>query len=323
MLYEKVPRYKVNLDEGPDRRWNEIMDRYQHRCKKVLSLVDSLLGNFINRFLLKTMINYYADKFFYIEELRAISERGEIPLDKLLIMQLCYEMFASCTSIIINDNDGTIHYRTMDWDMKELVDLTIIIDFMRNNEIVFTATSWAGYVGVLTAAKQNVCSIAVNYRRMNDGILENFRHSINGSWPIGFLIRHILEKETKFNKISEIMEKAPLISPCYISLAGVSKGSGLIISRTRNNSDKCEKLTVEDNDFLVQTNIDNDRINDASVENIMYSIERLQKVISLMKNYNNNNLMNMFNVWPIINDTTIYVSVMEAATGINKSMIVI
>jgi len=317
--FKKVPRFTVNLNETAEIRWNEIIATYFFRLKKVLSLIDEIISNTFTRTILRLLVTYYANNVFYIEELRAISKRANIPVDKLIIMQLCYEMFAACTSIIINEDTETVHYRTMDWEMRDLADLTIMIDFVKDDEKLFTATSWAGYVGVMTGVKQNVCSIALNYRRTNDRIIENFRQSVSGAWPIGFLIRHLLETETSYDRIESCLKNSRVISPCYVTISGPKLGQGSIISRTRSGTDKYKKLSMINHDYLVQTNIDYDRSTDPTVPNIVHSIERIQKVNEIMKKYkginNSKDLIQIFNEWPIINETTIYITTMRASTG--------
>lgn len=41
----------------------------------------------------------------------------------------------------------------MDWDMPELQAITIEVEFQRNYNTHFVATTWAGYVGILTGIK--------------------------------------------------------------------------------------------------------------------------------------------------------------------------
>lgn len=258
----------------------------------------------------------YSNKVFYIDELRAISTKSGIVLEKLIILQLCYELFACCTSILINENDKIIHYRTMDWEMPELKDLTIDVDFIKNGKHIFSATTWAGYIGVMTGIRFGVCTVALNYRRSSsDGsILTNFNKSISGSWPVGFLIRHLLETEDNYDNIKMYLSNSALISPCYLTLGGVKAGEGVIISRTRDNVDKIQTLGPLNHDFIVQTNIDYDKETDNSVPNIMYSQQRIHVVKNIMKNYDETNdlktIVQRFNVWPIINETTVYVTIM-------------
>lgn len=79
--------------------------------------------------------------------------------------QVAYEAFAACTGVVVDGEAHPLHIRTMDWDMPALAALTIEVDFVRAGAKVFTATTWAGYVGVLTGVRPRGFSVAVNYRR--------------------------------------------------------------------------------------------------------------------------------------------------------------
>jgi len=314
--FKTIPKFKIDLDEAPENRWNAVVKAYKNKFDGVMNVMDKLLEGFMGT-ILSWVTWYNSDRVFYIEELKAISEKSGVALERLIILQLCYELFACCTSVLINENDKIIHYRTMDWEMPELKDLTIDVDFVRKGHIIFSATTWAGYVGVMTATKPDVCTVALNYRRLGDGVLTNYTKSVNGSWPVGFLIRHLLETENDYNKIKGYLSHSPLISPCYLTIGGSKAGQGVVLSRTRESVDKIQNLGQADKDFLVQTNIDHDREIDPTVSNIMYSTQRIDNVKKIMKKYvktfDLNNVINTFNVWPIINESTIYVTVMCCA----------
>ena len=57
-----------------------------------------------------------------------------------------------CTSIVAEALDGTIlHGRNLDFSATNILqDLTIIVDFQRRAKTVYTGTTLAGYVGLLT-----------------------------------------------------------------------------------------------------------------------------------------------------------------------------
>jgi hypothetical protein len=105
-----------------------------------------------------------------------------LPLGQLVLLQLVYEASAACTSIIVPQDpakvscpiaphprlDSTLivhvrvcvcsrgqasapqHIRTMDWGMEFLRPLTIEVDFVKGGRTQYLATTWVGYVGVLT-----------------------------------------------------------------------------------------------------------------------------------------------------------------------------
>jgi hypothetical protein len=311
--YIQVPRFKINLDDNPEDRWDHIINIYKTKFDGIMKVMDNLLQG-INGTALSWLTWMYSDKVFYINELRGISEKAGIELEKLIILQLCYELFACCTSVIINENDKIIHYRTMDWEMPELKELTIELDFIKNGKHLFRATSWAGYVGVMTCIKPNVCTIALNYRRIGDSVLTNLNKSVTGSWPVGFLIRHLMETENSYDKIKDYLSHSALISPCYLTIGGVRTGEGVVLCRTRDSVDKIQTLGKTNHNFLVQTNIDYDYETNKSVANIMYSQQRIRLVKNIMKDYDKTNdlktIIQRFNIWPIINETTVYVTIM-------------
>lgn len=318
--YTLVPKFTVNLDLKPEKRWNDIIDTYKTKFESVMIILDDMINNFgFAGIILKWLTWFYSEKVFYIEELRAISKRSRVKLEKLIIMQLCYELFACCTSILINEGDNILHYRTMDWEIPELKDLTIEVDFTKDGKKIFSATTWAGYVGVMTGIKPDICTIALNYRRTGESILTNYNKSINGSWPVGFLIRHLFETENNCDKIKGSLINSSLISPCYLTIGGAKSGDGIILCRTRDKTDKMQIIGSNDHDFIVQTNIDHTKEFDNTCENIMYSQERIGIIKSIMEEYRTVNktekLVQQFNEWPIINNTTIYVTTMCCSTG--------
>lgn len=313
--YRSIPRFTVNLDEKPENRWNDVINEYKTKFNDVLNVMDRLLQGF-TRTALTWLTWFYSEQVFYIDELKAISAKSGIELEKLIILQLCYELFACCTSILINEGEKIIHYRTMDWEMPALKDLTINVDFVKNDKHIFSATTWAGYVGVMTGIKPDVCTLALNYRRSADSgsILTNLNKSINGAWPVGFLMRHLLETEISYDKIKNYLSNSSLIAPCYLTVGGVKSGEGVILCRTRDKTDKIQVLGNNDHDFIVQTNIDYDKEYDNTVPNIMYSQQRIQSVKNIMQDYGETNnvkfIIQRFSIWPIINETTIYATVM-------------
>ncbi len=111
------------------------------------------------------------------EELEGISKQSGLPLGKLVALQLTYEASTCCTSIIVpseRDNQAPHHIRTMvilivsyvfqDWAMDFLKPLTIEVEFQSKGITQYIATTWVGYVGVLTGMRPFGYSISVNFR---------------------------------------------------------------------------------------------------------------------------------------------------------------
>jgi len=70
-------------------------------------------------------------------------------------------------SLLLGSTTNTIHQttgRTLDWDLLALKELTIEVEFHRGGKLLFVSTTFAGYLGVLTAASPHKFAVAVNHR---------------------------------------------------------------------------------------------------------------------------------------------------------------
>lgn len=314
--YTQVPIYKVDLDSPPQERWVEISLAYKDRMTSAVSYIKKILGS------ASSAVGWIAWIFsgyvFYIDELRGISRSTSIPLEDLIIIQLCYEAFACCTSVIYDKTTKPFHYRTMDWDLPALRDLTIQVEFVKNKRVLYRASTWAGYVGIMTAVRKNIGTVSLNFRRTDTGsVLNNLYSMIGGSWPAGFLIRHAIESADSYDQLVNFLSNSDLISPCYFIVGGVKRGSSAVLMRDRNTVRKIKMADVQ----YVQTNIDYDKI-DADVPNILMSRERIQKVHDIIGSgleadaiKSDADILSLFDTPPIINYETVYISVMRCDTG--------
>lgn len=105
-------------------------------CKTFLASLSKTLGNTLFSIFTTTGAVYYS------QELQAVATQAEIPVGLLAIVQLSYEFFACCTSIIKEDaNKVPHHIRTMDWEGDILRKMTIECAFQRKGKTIFTASS--------------------------------------------------------------------------------------------------------------------------------------------------------------------------------------
>merc|ERR1712000_611097 len=172
---DNIPKYKVDLDLDPKSRWTEIINDHAeafHAVNKIINeeMLETLGGfkkSLADLVLKGTLKSANAiGSVYFSEELKAISKLSNLPLEKVIALQLVYEASTCCTSIVVNHKDGKspIHIRTMDWAMEFLSPLTIEVEFFRNKKLLFRATTWAGYVGVLTGSKPSQFSASINFR---------------------------------------------------------------------------------------------------------------------------------------------------------------
>jgi len=56
----------------------------------------------------------------YVKELEGIAKVLGVNVNKLILGQLMYEMFAACTSTAFKFGENNCHFRSMDWGMDYL-----------------------------------------------------------------------------------------------------------------------------------------------------------------------------------------------------------
>ncbi|CAG8463649.1 11785_t:CDS:2 [Acaulospora colombiana] len=218
-----------------------------------------------------------------------------ITLGWLALMQYIYEASAMCTSIIIQPNNdtgittrhkkkyqclGPLHIRTMDWAMPFLRPLTVELVYHRNKKPLYIATTWIGYLGVLTGMRLvpredgeesflGAYSVSVNYRSClgtsNSTYFQKFiRQAIfRRAYATGTLVRHVMEHNSVYSDAVNALSKMPIIAPCYFIVAGSEYNQGTIITRGRD-CDKDYKKSIdsvylwelEKQGTICQTNMD-------------------------------------------------------------------
>lgn len=119
---------------------------------------------------------------------------------------------------------------------------------------MFVASTWCGYLGVLTGMKSHGFSVSINYRSGKGQVADNFAAGKEGGWPVGFLVRNVLETESSYEGALRRLREAPLMAPTYMIVAGVHPGEGICLSRTRDGiKDTCQQTLKKP---ITQTNVD-------------------------------------------------------------------
>lgn len=83
-----------------------------YNLKTLLDEMNDVLGGGIWATFAKTFLNMLFNVFtnsgavYYSQELKAVAEQANLPLGLLAFMQLSYELFACCTSIVKENCDG-------------------------------------------------------------------------------------------------------------------------------------------------------------------------------------------------------------------------
>lgn len=203
----------------------------------------------------------------YAGEVIGCANAMQIPFGWATLFQLGYELSEACTSIVAQDIDGTIwHGRNLDFGIgmgftETLKENACQIDFTKGGKTLFTATTFAGYIGVLSGMKTNAFSITIDTRFYPEGISQVFYEIIaaieeKNASLVAFLSRRTLEDVDNWNDAVYSLSNGELISDVYYIVAGVSANQGAVISRNRTDAADVWILDNPSRWFEVETNYD-------------------------------------------------------------------
>ena len=109
--------------------------------------------------LLKAFFAMVKSNAEHMREIESVATLIGVTTAKLMILQYCYELVSACTSVVVNSgkSTGEVPYcaRNMDWEFEWLSPLTIQLDVIKQNKLLYKSTTWVGYCSVLTAVKPN------------------------------------------------------------------------------------------------------------------------------------------------------------------------
>ncbi len=269
LFQNDCPTYTINLDKPEEERWAHIVPDFKDKIHLATKLADDMLGQTAQSVLVPLLgVACKTNAVLYCNELKGIARDTGIEVGRVLMLQLAYEAFAACTSVVVQGPRHPIHIRTMDWDLPELKALTINVVYKSRGRIVFRGTTWAGYIGILTGMKPRSFSVSINYRRTRQcsespamAFSKNIYRCIAGYWPIGYLVREVLTSQKCYSDAVIEFQNSELIAPTYITICGTKKHEGAIITRDRSAgvraTDNHITRLVDGN--LVQANMDHHR----------------------------------------------------------------
>jgi len=192
--------------------------------------------------------------------------------------------------------------------MLFLKNITIGLNVKKGTEIIGKVTTWLGYVGFLTATNiPDNYTISINYRRTKEisigALAKNLYRTIMMKWPIGYLVRHIIQHGFNIAEAKKNLECAELISPCYITIY-VPNHQSYIITRD------CTKSINTRSNELIQTNCDWNK----TEPNILWSLERAKMIKDIQRiidQYDGmpspDDILGLLLKHPVLNEETIYV----------------
>ncbi|KAF3479549.1 uncharacterized protein GIQ15_06525 [Arthroderma uncinatum] len=185
------PTFKIDLSLPPSQRYKALASLYRFKLKSLVDIFNELLTGlfgtgsikWVHRVAPVLLKRLYTDE--ETEEIKGISEATGIGLYILVSLNVFLDLLMGCTSGAAltkhqQDLDAKmLHFRTLDWDMDELRQLIVKLEYIRSSEsdtALATSVTYVGFVGVLTGVRKGL-SISLNFRPCHDtsSILANYR----------------------------------------------------------------------------------------------------------------------------------------------------
>jgi hypothetical protein len=133
-----------------------------------------------------------------------------------------------CTAGILTHPElGMLHYRTLDWDLKQIGASTRIFRFHKGKRI-FVVIGILGLAGALSGMLPGAYSISINYAPSVKDPGFDFG-------PL-FLLREVLEECDTYGEAVSCLKSTRLSSNVFFTVCGAKRDEGCIIERTRNSS---------------------------------------------------------------------------------------
>ncbi|XP_071099644.1 N-acylethanolamine-hydrolyzing acid amidase-like [Haliotis cracherodii] len=313
--------YDVDMDSPADTRWSKVLNDYTQFVPNLLATIRQLVPVEvipIAELIADDIENLIPSPF--AEELLAVADGfGMLPGDTIAL-NILYDLTAYCTSIVAQDEDGVIwHARNLDYYYGDLLrNMTINVNFQRNNKTAYTGTTYAGYVGLVSGQRPNNFTITVDQRGHHVHVghwWQNILMAILDKKTsfVSFLVRQVLDTNTGFRDAVERLSTTPIHAPVYYIVGGVNQGEGVVITRDRMTAvDQMYMNPAHGNFYVLETNYDNwttpppyDKERRAVAEKTMNALGT--------QGVNKQSMFNVISTRPVMNENTTYSMVMSAS----------
>ncbi|KAF4074456.1 hypothetical protein AMELA_G00239630 [Ameiurus melas] len=308
------PVVNISLDQTPELRWSPLKDLFSKDFlqKAAAQVIDSTVPAWVHH-AIKPVVRAL-ERFTpqpYAAEIRGMAAIYGSDISDILLLNFAYEISAFCTSIVAQDTKGRIyHGRNLDYPHNVLKNLTIDIKFIKNGEVAYRGTTFAGYVGLWTGQSKNKFTVTGNQRDKGHWWYNVISAVLFKNSPVSWLVRETLEGASDFLNAVIKLSSVPIISDVYYIVGGVNPGEGVVITRDRSGPADIWPLDkLNGNWYRVETNYDHWlHKQDTRKEVAMKALNTTGQ-----NNINLHSLYQVFSVVPVCNRITVYTTVMSAA----------
>nr|XP_020448664.1 N-acylethanolamine-hydrolyzing acid amidase [Monopterus albus] len=313
------PTVNISLDEDPDVRWMPLLKVFdvEYLKKAATEVIDSTVPKWVHHAL--TPIVMALEKYVpqpYAGEIRGLASHFGASLSDVIVLNFAYEVSAFCTSIIAQDKNGQVyHGRNLDYPHPVLRNLTVNVIFLRNGEVAYRGTSFAGYVGLWTGQSPNKFTVTGN-QRGSEHWWNWWKNVVSAVLfhrsPVSWLVRETLEEAENFQDALMRLSKIPIITGVYYIVGGVRAWEGVVITRDRTGPADIWPLDRMNRGwYRVETNFDHWLPPPASD----HRREAANKALNAtgQDHINMDTLYQVLSLYPVCNGHTVYTTAMSAA----------
>ncbi|XP_072520996.1 N-acylethanolamine-hydrolyzing acid amidase-like [Salminus brasiliensis] len=309
------PVVKISLDEPAEQRWAPLLKIFgkDFLQKAAADVIDTTVPKWVHlaiKPVVKALEKYVPQP--YAGEIRGMASYYQSDISDVVLLNFAYEVSAFCTSIVAQNSNGNIyHGRNLDYPHDVLKNLTLDIMFIKNGEVAYRGTSFAGYVGLWTGQSANKFTVTGDQRNKGhwwENVISAF---LLKSSPVSWLVRETLEEATDFQDAVQRLAKVPIITDVYYIVGGVHPKEGVVITRDRSGPADIWPLDWTMGQwYLVETNFDH------WLPSPDHRRETAMKALNAtgQSNINIRSLYQVLSVVPVCNSITVYTTVMSAAS---------
>ncbi|XP_067413136.1 N-acylethanolamine-hydrolyzing acid amidase [Emydura macquarii macquarii] len=307
----------VSLDSDPQERWLPALRHFDPDFLR--AAIARVIGETVPKWVHAIIQPIAAELESFIPqpfagEILGMCKALEISVGDGLLLNLAYEFSAFCTSIIAQDSKGNIyHGRNLDYAFGDILrKITVDVQFIKNGQVAYKCTTFFGYVGLWTGQSPHKFTISGNERE-NGRWWENAIAAFLGrNFLVSWLVRDTLDKATDFPSAVLKLAATPIIADVYYIVGGTSPKEGVVI--TRNRMGPADIWPLEPTAgawFRVETNYDHWTTPPPFDDRRTAAIRALNA--TGWENINFETLFQVLSVRPVLNNYTIYTTVMSAA----------
>jgi len=256
-----APVFDVDLDAPAANRWTHVGMKllddhgWENGYGKIIDYLNNIIPESVWKELdpeLKWIISQFPGEYpaevkgFYDMAVK-LGYGDKVTEGQIGFFQLYYELNNVCTSIVAQYINGTIfHGRNLDYGIPGLENITATINFKKDGKVLFTATEYVGYFGVLTGMRPGGWAVSVNQRfTVEVPFIPTIEAMIDGAQSIGFALRDALSSIPTYQDAMPYLSNPRneysslfLNSPVYLIVSGVNEGEGTVLTRKRNGTDE-------------------------------------------------------------------------------------